>query len=197
MNRTEIAPGIMVYKNVLRGETTLDKQVEFAMGKLGLAWEPAYVRSNEENIIDTNSRDTGSFYINHSDHIVDNYKTPIEGFASSLSNLFLQKFQPLQQDYKDYYQTTTNSHESYGLLKYGIGQNFVNHIDDYNNTRKISMVYYMNDDYIGGEILFPRFNISHKPEADEMIMFPSTYVYNHSVLPVTEGTRYAVVSWLK
>ena len=54
----------------------------------------------------------------------------------------------------------------------------------------------MNDSYTGGEIVFPRFNLTIKPEADAMIMFPSTYVYNHSVLPVTEGTRYSVVSWL-
>ena len=197
MNKTELAPGIISYKNVINGETTLDKQVEFAMKNVGLEWEPAYVRTNNENIIDKNSRDTGSIFINHSDKIVHNYNTPKDGFFSSLSNLFLEKFKPLHDDYKNYYQTSTTSQESYSLLKYGIGQNFINHIDDFENTRKISMVYYMNSDYSGGEILFPRFNITLKPEADEMIMFPSTYVYNHSVVPVTDGTRYSVVSWLR
>jgi predicted 2-oxoglutarate/Fe(II)-dependent dioxygenase YbiX len=61
----------------------------------------------------------------------------------------------------------------------------------------MSTIFYMNDDYEGGEIEFPRFNVSHKPEKNELIIFPSTYVYNHSVLPVTSGTRYAVVSWLR
>jgi predicted 2-oxoglutarate/Fe(II)-dependent dioxygenase YbiX len=55
----------------------------------------------------------------------------------------------------------------------------------------------MNDNYSGGEINFPRFGISYKPAANEILMFPSTYVYNHSVSEVTEGTRYAVVSWMK
>jgi hypothetical protein len=26
-------------------------------------------------------------------------------------------------------------------------------------------------------------------------MFPSNFLYPHSVLPVTEGTRYSIVTW--
>jgi Rps23 Pro-64 3,4-dihydroxylase Tpa1-like proline 4-hydroxylase len=55
----------------------------------------------------------------------------------------------------------------------------------------------MNDNYIGGEIKFPRFNVTHKPKANELLIFPSGYTYNHSVLPVESGTRYAIVGWLK
>jgi hypothetical protein len=197
MNKIELAPGIISYKNVINGQSKLNDQIEFAMSQIGLTWEPAYIRANDESIIDTNYRDTGSLYVNQYNHIVDNYSTPKDGFFSSLSNLFLEKFKPVHDDYKNYYQIYTKTQESYGLLKYGIGQNFVNHIDDLDNTRKISMVYYMNDNYSGGEIVFPRFDLTYKPEADEMLMFPSTYVYNHSVLPVVDGTRYAVVSWLR
>lgn len=197
MNKIELAPGIISYKNVINQETTLDKQIEFAMSKIDLVWEPAYVKTNGENIIDKNSRDTGSFFVNAYDHLVDSHQTPKDSFFTSLSNLFFTKFKPIYDDYNSYHQIFTKSQESYSILKYGIGQNFVNHIDDLDNTRTVSMVYYMNDDYLGGEIVFPRFGLKHKPQADEMILFPSTYVYNHSVLPVIDGTRYAVVSWLK
>jgi predicted 2-oxoglutarate/Fe(II)-dependent dioxygenase YbiX len=196
MNKTELAPGIISYKNVINHATTLNNQIESAMTTLGFSWEPAYVKTNNETIIDTKSRDTGSLYVNSYNKKINNFLTPKDSFFSSLSNLFLEKFEPLYADYKDYYQTSTKSQESYGLLKYGVGQKFINHIDDLDNKRKISMVYYMNNNYTGGEIIFPRFKLNLKPEADEMILFPSTYVYNHSVLPVTEGTRYSVVSWL-
>jgi hypothetical protein len=197
MDRIELAPGIMSYKKVINQETPLDKQIEFAMSKIGLNWEPAYVRTNGENMIDKSARDTGSFFINSYDHLIDNHSTPIDSFFTLLSNLFLNKFKPIHEDYKNYYQISTKTQEAYSILKYGIGQNFINHIDDLDNTRKISMVYYINDEYTGGEIVFPRFGLNYKPQADEMIMFPSTYVYNHSVLPVVEGNRYAVVSWLR
>jgi len=89
-------------------------------------------------------------------------------------------------------------HDTYGILKYGKGQQFTNHIDDHPSYhRRVSTVYYLNENYTGGEINFPRFGITFKPKANQMIVFPSTYVYNHSVSPVIEGERYAVVSWMK
>ena len=197
MNKLELAPGIICYKDVISHATTLNIQMESAMEIIDLKWEPAYVRSGNENIIDKSYRDTGSIYVPYNNNQITDYSTPTNSFFSSLSNLFLEKFTPVHDDYKDHYGTTTKFHESYAILKYGIGQNFVNHIDDFDNTRQISMVYYMNNDYSGGEIVFPRFDLTYKPGKDEMIMFPSTYVYNHSVLPVTSGVRYAIASWLK
>lgn len=85
-----------------------------------------------------------------------------------------------------------------GHLKIWSGTKFVNHIDDHQDYhRRVSTVYYLNENYTGGEINFPRFDIVFKPKANQMIVFPSTYVYNHSVSPVIEGERYAVVSWMR
>jgi predicted 2-oxoglutarate/Fe(II)-dependent dioxygenase YbiX len=88
-------------------------------------------------------------------------------------------------------------HQAYELLRYGKGQHFSNHVDDcLRYPRRVSSAYYINDNYTGGEINFPRFNVSYKPKANEMIVFPAAFIYNHSVSEVTEGTRYAVVSWI-
>jgi predicted 2-oxoglutarate/Fe(II)-dependent dioxygenase YbiX len=107
-------------------------------------------------------------------------------------------FKDLELDYKKEYNIGTEWHDSYGILKYGPGQKVVNHIDDnHKYHRRISTVYYLNDNYSGGEITFPRFDITYKPVANEFLIFPSNYVYNHSVIPVTEGIRYSVVSWLR
>jgi predicted 2-oxoglutarate/Fe(II)-dependent dioxygenase YbiX len=57
------------------------------------------------------------------------------------------------------------------------------------------MSFYLNDEYEGGEIEFSRFGLNVKPKANQAIFFPSNYVYNHTVHPVTSGTRYAVVGW--
>lgn len=197
MNKTEIAPGIMSYKNVINHATTLNLQLESAMLAANLSWGQAYIRSNNESVIDANYRDTGTIHFDRYDYKVENYSTPTDSLFSSLSNLFLEKFKPIQEDYKRHYRTSSSLQEDYSILKYGPGQKFVDHVDSYDDNRNISIVYYMNDDYEGGEIVFPRFNIKHKPEKDEMLLFPSIYVYNHEVLPVISGVRYSVVSWLK
>ena len=121
-----------------------------------------------------------------------------ELFFVNLNNIFFENFDPIEKNYMSLYGIFSEWHDSYGILKYGEGQQFTNHIDDHPSYhRRVSTVYYLNDNYTGGEINFPRFNVTFKPKANQMIVFPSTYVYNHSVSPVLEGTRYAVVSWMK
>ena len=61
--------------------------------------------------------------------------------------------------------------------------------------RTWSGVYYINDDYGGGEIYFPELDWNFKPKADTLLMFPSTSRYIHGVNKVTGGTRYTVACW--
>jgi predicted 2-oxoglutarate/Fe(II)-dependent dioxygenase YbiX len=89
-------------------------------------------------------------------------------------------------------------HEGYDLLKYTDGQEYKKHYDGGTKIgRAISAVMYLNDDYQGGEIEFPRFDLKIKPGENMAIMFPANYVYNHIVHPVLEGTRYTVVNWFE
>jgi predicted 2-oxoglutarate/Fe(II)-dependent dioxygenase YbiX len=104
---------------------------------------------------------------------------------------------PIELDYQKYYNVVVPDHKGYSILKYSEGSQFLDHIDhNVFEPRTISTVWYINDNYEGGEICFSRFNINYKPKANEMILFPSTYTYNHSVLPIKNGIRYSVVSWL-
>jgi len=52
----------------------------------------------------------------------------------------------------------------------------------------------LNDKYEGGElIIFEDTKIDF--ETGDILIFPSNFLYPHSVLPVTKGTRYSFVSW--
>jgi predicted 2-oxoglutarate/Fe(II)-dependent dioxygenase YbiX len=89
-------------------------------------------------------------------------------------------------------------HEGYGLLKYNSGQEYKKHYDGGTEVgRAISAVCYLNNDYVGGEIEFPHFNVKIKPEPGMLILFPSNFAYSHIALPVTEGTKYAMVTWIR
>jgi len=196
MDFNELAPGIVVYKNVLPNADKIYNDLEDGLKSVNIEWGKAFVRAGSEVKVDVYSRNTDIVDIPYSPIILDDYSIG-KAFATTMSNLFLENFKPREEHYKSLYATVTTSHESYGFLRYGLGQQFTNHVDDHTNIpRRISFVYYINDDYKGGEIEFPRFNIKYKPNANEMLFFPSTFVYNHSVLPVTSGYRYAVVSWL-
>lgn len=195
MNKEEIAPGIFVYREVLEDFESFIPNIEEAVASLDFDWQESYIDINGKSKKDTTIRDTYTIpvpYIANDDSNIRGY------FYSSVRELLFNACDPIEKDYSAHFGINFDVHDDYQILKYGVGQKFTNHIDDSTtHHRRISTVYYANDDYEGGEITFQRFGITYKPSANEMLLFPSTYVYNHSVLPVLSGTRYAVVSWIK
>ena len=61
--------------------------------------------------------------------------------------------------------------------------------------RTWSAIFYINDDYEGGEIEFPLKKFTYKPKSNSLVVFPSTSEYLHGVKEVTKGTRYTVAIW--
>jgi predicted 2-oxoglutarate/Fe(II)-dependent dioxygenase YbiX len=89
-------------------------------------------------------------------------------------------------------------HEGYNLLKYSNNQEYKSHYDgDTSIGRAISALVYLNNDYDGGELEFPNYGIKIKPEPGMMILFPSNFAYRHIAHPVTNGTKYALVTWIR
>jgi predicted 2-oxoglutarate/Fe(II)-dependent dioxygenase YbiX len=89
-------------------------------------------------------------------------------------------------------------HEDYNLLKYNNNQLYHRHYDGVTASgRVLSAICYLNDDYEGGELEFPNFGITIKPQAGMLILFPSNYAYAHIARPVTTGTKYAIVTWIR
>ena len=89
-------------------------------------------------------------------------------------------------------------HEDYNLLKYSDSQAYGQHYDGMTSTgRSVSAICYLNNDYEGGELEFPHFNLTIKPEPGMLILFPSNFAYAHIAHPIISGTKYALVTWLR
>jgi hypothetical protein len=54
----------------------------------------------------------------------------------------------------------------------------------------LGTVFYLNEDYEGGELFFPLQNIKFKPKARAAYFFPGDKNYIHGVTKVTSGTRF-------
>ena len=84
--------------------------------------------------------------------------------------------------------------EAFNFVKYNPGKYFKVHADHgpyYACT--ISAVVYLNDDYDGGELQFVRQELTIKPEAGDIILCPSSFIYEHASLEIKSGTKYCVV----
>lgn len=53
-------------------------------------------------------------------------------------------------------------------------------------------LFYLNDDYEGGELYFPNQGIQFKPKAGAAYFFPGDLNYIHGVTEITSGIRYVI-----
>jgi predicted 2-oxoglutarate/Fe(II)-dependent dioxygenase YbiX len=84
----------------------------------------------------------------------------------------------------------------YDLLKYEKGGFYIQHVDSFTEIpRTISCSFILNNDFKGGEFSFFDNEIIYSLKKGSAIMFPSNFLYPHSVLPVIDGTRYSIVTW--
>jgi hypothetical protein len=107
-----------------------------------------------------------------------------------------EKLKYCVDDYASYWGINVVYYEAFNFVKYeGEGSHFNIHADHgpfYNCT--VSAVVYINDDYEGGDLKFPRMdNLVYKPKVGDIVLCPSNYIYEHASLPIQSGTKYCVV----
>lgn len=111
--------------------------------------------------------------------------------------------QSVENTIKTQYNITTDIYPDYlGLVKWEVGDIQHPHADGEEVDRKhqfhwrnFGCVFYLNDNYEGGEIYFPNQNIEIKPKPNTLVFFPGTLEYLHGVNPITNGIRYTLTSF--
>jgi len=120
-------------------------------------------------------------------------------FKTLLENTFRNIINQIYNKEIDWY-------EEPNFLRYQPGGFYVLHADaenwDSENKqwvrsieRDLSFLIYLNEDYTGGEIVFPHFNFTFKPKKGMFVCFPSDHRYIHKVNETTAGIRYVIVTW--
>ena len=86
----------------------------------------------------------------------------------------------------------------YELLRYKEGGFYIQHVDSFLQApRLVSASLHLNDNYEGGEFSFFDRQLKYKLNKGDVLMFPSTFMYPHEVMPVTKGTRYSIITWFR
>ena len=108
-----------------------------------------------------------------------------------------------------FYDIEVSGSEIPQILSYSIGGHYKPHIDGESiwvsprgekiwkksTDRDISTVFFLNNNFEGGDFVFPDLKIRIRPEPGMMVCFPSNHHYMHGVEPVTRGKRYSIVTW--
>jgi len=145
-----------------------------------------------EWIVDKKMRDTQIVdYLPIQDKIIDLFKNAVKEVINP------------------FYGIEVSESEMPQILSYGIGGHYRPHIDGESLwktpegeliwkksiDRDLSIVMFLNDDFEGGDFVFPDLKVRVRPEPGMMVCFPSNHYYKHGVEPVTKGHRYSIVCW--
>lgn len=184
-----LAPGIATFDDVFPEAMEYIKKID----EQNISWRKAEVLTNEdkhESGTNYKARDTDLIMLPH-------HTTEGPDILSELTQKFHAAMKPCLDEYMNYYYAKIEKFENPQLLRYGSEQKFHNHIDDHPFfTRRISLTFYLNDEYEGGDVEFNRFGLRFKAKKNQLLLFPSNFIYNHEVHPVTSGQRYVIVQWM-
>lgn len=166
------------------------------VAKLGSSAKNVYVI---DNVLSNEEHQILSNFVNNSDQtlwIKEIWKTermPQSSIPEDNLELFKKIFTIARLKCIEYYDIELSNvlKGEYHLMKWSKGNKMTPHVDtDYQKHQHIVCMYYVNDDYEGGEIVFPDYDIKIKPKANSLVMFPGNENYLHEVLEVLEGFRY-------
>ena len=196
--KENLGNGIVRYKNVIKNEFNIIERLESNIKPEGdettnYSWQPAYVGYKQ---LIPEYRNCNDFKFKKTDIETDQSQQSIN-LQGIWQDVYDAQF-PAVQDYtREYNLGELKYWEAFNFIKYGPGQHFMEHHDhgfSYNCT--VSLVAYVNDDYEGGELYFRLQNLKVKPNAGDLFVFPSNFMYPHQAMPVHSGTKYSIVTML-
>jgi hypothetical protein len=202
--KVDFGNGIFCYKGVIKKEIDVVNRLESTLGSVAdygqlssegkrYHWMPAYVGYQQ---LMPEYRDCVDFKFKKTDIELDTSEESLK-LQSLWQDLYDVKL-PVVQDYSRMYNINNLQYwEAFNFIKYGPKQHFKEHHDhgfSYNCT--VSLVAYPNDDYEGGELYFRLQDLTIKPEAGDLFVFPSNFMYPHQAMPVHSGTKYSIVTML-
>ena len=190
---TKLLDYIRVYDNILNKET-LNVFLRIC-GENPNFNEAGITRSKEEpNFVNKQIRDVKSWgLVNIGEESITNVF-----WANYFSFKFNESIKRYNEDIGNIFSNCSIT--DIQVLKYEKNGKYNFHVDHGALVpRTFSCIYFLNDDYEGGELCF-KFPGQEKEliidkKANRMIVWPSNFLYPHAVKPVTEGIRYSIVSW--
>lgn len=100
------------------------------------------------------------------------------------------------EDYRREHMLPNAIFEPYSVLKYLPEAEYHAHYDHFrDNSRVFSMVATLSQPVSGGELEFPKFEVTATPKTGSVILFPANFPYLHISHPVNEGVKYSMVTW--
>ena len=195
-SKEELFPGVWVYRNAIKKELNVIERLN-EIGESAIKdndsrflWTFGFVGYSEKR---PDYRDCEDIKVGD----IPNPRTETEKLVSSLWQDLKKSQNPAVEDYCAKHNVKMNYWEVMNCIRYGEGQHFQEHADHgFSYSATVSLVAYVNDEYEGGNLYFPKIGLDIKPQAGDLYIFPSTYLFSHRAMPVKSGMKFSIVTML-
>lgn len=203
MNTTELAPCIIVYEDAFKTANFLELVESECQQQWGyLSWYLTYVGNPGKQQQRSDYRSSLACELAPLGQPLSSYAEPrLVPIAETWQKIH-SDLQKVIWSYRNTYDIEVKEDEGFALLKYSKGAEYRGHVDHAPaNERVFSIVAFVNDNFEGGELNFPLFDVSVKPKAGSAVCFPSNFPYFHYANPVgssgNNDTKYSLVTWFR
>lgn len=169
---------------------------------------PSAVSNVEDSSADSSGSPDGVDWVLNT-KVRDTHHLQIPTRISALLDSVLKDM--VSRHVEPFYQEDVRDWETPQILHYGVSGHYIPHVDaetlykdetgvslwEKTLDRDLSLVCFLNDDFQGGELTFPDFDLTLRPQAGTLVCFPSDHNYIHGVQPVSSGDRYTLVTWMR
>lgn len=184
--------GIILYKNVWPKNSNFVERIEQAVESASsdlVKWNPALVGDSE---IRKDYRDCFDVKVS------ETFKDQLLEISPELVTIYDEVIHGVREcvrHYSSLYNIQLDYEEATNFVRYEEGHHFATHADSgFSYSCTVSSIGYLNDGYEGGEYIMPYQDIRFKPEAGDLIVHPSDFIYAHASLPVKKGVKYSAVT---
>ena len=191
----EIGNFIYVYDKVFENET-LNSFLKWINNNNKNFVDAKVTNGIDAQVLDTSIRKVSEFNLN----LNSESQTKIHWFnylTRKLSDLIIN----YERDVLKGVSLNISKFNEINILRYENQGHYKPHVDDcINHHRTLSIILLLNDDYEGGKLIFKSVDLQKDlhiidVKKNRAVLFPSNFMYPHTVKPVTKGTRYSIVSW--
>jgi hypothetical protein len=184
INKTELAPGVFVYKDVVPSYEQIIPYVEMVVGANMAWWDNKEIGGNS---VETMEFDYPTEFKDPNDPAIlfhERLSLVLGGYLGFIENDFVTSNEI----------TVKLAHDKMVLMKYGTDAEFA--LSENQDGGQVAAMYYLNDDYQGGSIHFPELGVTYEPKANEALVFPSASGFEYTIEKMTDGVKYSILSYL-
>jgi len=167
-----------------------DKIIELSNGKLF----PSKVYTNDKDLYETDTRNSHQCWLNDNDTFIKNISDKIKKYTNTPNN-YQEELQVVNYQPGGFFKSHYDACEG--------DEKFCKRMNGEHGPRLLTVLIYLNDNFTGGETVFPLINKTVKPKKGKAVIFKN--IDNNGIIikqalhggePVISGEKWIANKWI-